>query len=153
MAVGDVTLFNRFYQDIGLEIHQLETDTIQVGFVDNTTTPTASTADPRWGSGGSTDFSANEVTPGGNYSSGGPTIANNTYAESAGVATFDGDNISITQDASNPDSVWWGIIYNSTAAGNQAIGFIELGSGLDLSTGDFSITWNASGIFTLQAAA
>lgn len=153
MAIGDVTLFNQFYEDIGLEVHQLETDTLKVGFITSAATPSASTADPRWGSGGTTNFSSSEVTPGGNYSSGGPTIANNTYTESSGTATLDGDNISISQDASNPDDARWGIIYNDTATGKNAIGFVDLGGTTDLSAGAFALNWNASGIATLAAAA
>lgn len=112
-------------------------------------TPSETTSDPRWGSGGSTNLSTNQVTPGGNYSSGGPTIANNTYTLSSVTATFDGDNISITQDASNPTNARWGVIYNDTASGKQALAFLDLGGATDLSAGDFSITFNASGIFTL----
>lgn len=135
--------------DIGLEIHQLETDTIKLGLVTSSVTPSETTSDPRWGSGGSTNLSTNQVTPGGNYSSGGPTIANNTYTLSSVTATFDGDNISISQDASNPTNARWGVIYNDTASGKQAIAFLDLGGATDLSAGDFSITFNASGIFTL----
>lgn len=135
--------------DIGLEIHQLETDTIKLGLVTSSVTPSETTSDPRWGSGGSTNLSTNQVTPGGNYSSGGPTIANNTYTLSSVTATFDGDNISISQNASNPTNARWGAIYNDTAAGKQALAFLDLGGATDLSAGDFSVTWNASGIFTL----
>src|SRR5690606_19238309 len=117
----DVTLFNQFKEDIGLEIHQLETDTFQLGLITSAVTPTASTTDPRWGSGGSTNLSSSQVTPGGNYTTGGPTIANNTYTETSGTATFDGDNVSISQDASNPDDARYGIIYNDTATGKQAV--------------------------------
>lgn len=135
--------------DIGLEVHQLETDTIKLGLVTSSVTPSETTSDPRWGSGGSTNLSTNQVTPGGNYSSGGPTIANNTYTLSSVTATFDGDNISISQNASNPTNARWGAIYNDTAAGKQALAFLDLGGATDLSAGDFSVTWNASGIFTL----
>lgn len=149
MAQGDITVFAQAKMDIGLEVHQLETDTIKLGLVTSSVTPSETTSDPRWGSGGSTNLSTNQVTPGGNYSSGGPTIANNTYTLSSVTATFDGDNISITQHASNPTDARWGAIYNDTAAGKQALAFLDLGGATDLSAGDFSVTWNASGIFTL----
>lgn len=149
MAQGDITVFAQAKLDIGLEIHQLETDTIKLGLVTSSVTPSETTSDPRWGSGGSTNLSTNQVTPGGNYSSGGPTIANNTYTLSSVTATFDGDNISISQNASNPTNARWGAIYNDTAAGKQALAFLDLGGATDLSAGDFSVTWNASGIFTL----
>jgi hypothetical protein len=149
MAQGDIVVFAQFKLDVGLEIHQLETDTIKLGLVTNVVTPTETTSDPRWGSGGSTNLATNQVTPGGNYSSGGPAIANNTYTLNSATTTFDGDDISILQDASNPTNARWGIIYNDTAAGKQAIGFLDLGGDTDLTAGDFSVTFNASGIFTL----
>jgi len=149
MAQGDVVLFNTFVLHVGLAVHQLETAVLKLGLITNGVTPAASTADPRWGSGGSTNLSSNQVTPGGNYSSGGPTIANNTYTLSSNVATLDGDNISIAQNASNPTNARWGIIYNDTSSGKEAIGFVDLGSVFDLSSGDLAINWNASGIATL----
>lgn len=149
MAQGDIVVFNQFKEDIGLELHQLETDVAKLGLIDSTVTPTAATSDPRWGAGGGTNLATNEVTPGGNYSAGGPAIANNAYTEAAGVATFDGDNISILQNASNPADARWAPIYNDTATGKQAIAFLDLGGVTDLTAGDFSVTWNAAGIFTL----
>lgn len=133
-------------------MHDLENDTIKVGLITSTTTPAITTADPRWGAGGSTNWSTNEVTAGGNYTAGGPTIANPTVTLSGGAGVFDGDDISITQHASNPTNARWGIIYNDTDAGKRALGYIDLGADTDLSNGDFSITWNASGIATLDQA-
>lgn len=150
MAKGDVGLFNQFRLDIGDEVYQLSTDTYKVGLVDSTTTPTATTADPRWGAGGTTNFSTNEVTAGGNYTAGGPSLGvSDHWTISGGTSTFDGDDVSILQNASNPTNARWGIIYNDTAAGKNAVGWVDLGSDSDLTSGDFSITWNASGIFTL----
>lgn len=149
MAQGDVTLFNSFALHVGLKVHQLETDVLKVGLINNGVTPAATTADPRWGAGGSTNLSSNQVTPGGNYASGGPTVANNTYTQATNVITLDGDNISITQNPSNPTNARWGIIYNDTSAGKECIGFVDLGSVFDLSSGDLALNWNASGIATL----
>jgi hypothetical protein len=148
MAAGDVVVFNQFLQDIGRATHQLETDTIRFALITNAVTPTASTADPRWGAGGTTNFDTNEVTAGGNYAAEGGDISA-TYSQAAGTATFDGTDISIAVNGSNPTNARWGIIYNDTAAGNQAIAFLDLGSVIDLSTGSFTVTWNASGIFTM----
>lgn len=149
MAQGDIVVFAQAKLDIGLEVHQLETDTVKLGLVTSGVTPTETTSDPRWGAGGGTNLSTNQVTPGGNYSTGGPTIANNVYTLASATVTFDGDNISILQNASNPTNARWGIIWNDTAAGDQALAYLDLGGTTDLTAGDFSVTWNASGIFTL----
>ena len=148
MAEGDVTVVNEFLEDVGLGVHDLNGDTVKLGLVTSSTTPTAATADPRWGAGGSTNWSTNEVTPGGNYASGGPDITN-TYSEGSGTATFDATDVSISENASNPTDARWGILYNDTSAGKEVIAFVDLGGDIDLSAGDFSITWNGSGIFTL----
>jgi hypothetical protein len=149
MAQGDVGIFNEFLETLGKSEVNLDTDSIKVGLADDTTTPTASTADPRWGAGGTTNFATNQVTPGGNYSSGGPDISS-TYSQSAGTATFDGSNIAISQNASNPTDARWGIIYDDTDADKKAIGWVDLGSVFDMTTGDLNINWNASGIFTIS---
>lgn len=148
MAIGDITAITQFKVDGWEKFHDLENDVIKVGLVTSTTTPTETTADPRWGAGGTTDWSTNEVTPGGNYSAGGSTIANPAVTIVTADAKFDGDDISILQNASNPTNARWGILYNDTDTGKRVIGFLDLGADVDLSAGDFTITWNASGILT-----
>lgn len=152
MAAGDVVFFDQFLVDVQEGVHNLETDDVRVGLIDATLTPAATTADPRWGAGGTTNYAAEEVTPGGNYTTGGPAVANPTVTLSAGSAVFDGDNISIAQNASNPTGARWGIIYNNTAAGKNGVGFVDLGTAIDLSAGAFSITWSGSGISSMNQA-
>lgn len=149
MAQGDVTLFNEFKEDIGQKVHNLSSDTYKLGLITNAVTPSASTSDPRWGAGGTTNLSSSQVTPGGNYSTGGPTIASTTYSETSGTATFDGSDVSIASDASNPNNARWGIIYNDTSTGKEAVAFVDLGGVTDLTAGAFAVTWSASGIFSL----
>ena len=149
MAQGDVTLFNEFKEDVGQKIHNLSSDTFKLGLVTNAVTPAASTTDPRWGAGGSTDLSSSQVTPGGNYATGGPALASSSWSETSGTATFDATDVSIAQDAANPNNARWAIVYNDTSAGKEAIAFVDLGGVTDLTAGNLAITWNASGIFSL----
>ncbi len=150
MAQGDIVFFNQFYEDEGLKVHNLNTDTLKVGLVDNTTTPSASTANPHWSATG-TNFLANEVTPGGNYTTGG-SDTNNTFSESGGTATLGATDITWSQNGSNPTGVWWGIIYNDTATNKPCIAYIELGGPVDMTTGDLTINWGSSAIGTKAAA-
>jgi len=152
MAAGDVVYFDQWLVDVQEGVHDMETDTFKVGLVTSTVTPSTTTADPRWGAGGSTNLSTNEVTPGGNYSSGGITLANPSVTLSGGAGVFDGDDISVTQNGSNPTDARWAPIYNDTAAGKNAVGYVDLGADTDLSAGAFSITWNASGISSMNQA-
>jgi hypothetical protein len=146
MAQGDFIIFNQWKKDLGLKIHDLDNDTFKLGLITNAVTPAANTADPRWGAGGSTNFSSNQVTPGGNYATGGPTLANPTLVESAGVVTWDADNITISSSGSNPTNARWGIVYNDTATGKQAVGFVDLGTVVDLTAAPFAGNVNAAGL-------
>lgn len=151
MAAGDIIIFNKFLEDEADELHNCSGDVWYLGLVDSTTSPTKTTADPRWGSGGSTNFATNEVTPGGNYSANGVSLSGtitDNLTITGNVTSFLGDNVSIAQHASNPTDARWGIIYNNTDAGKRAICAVDLGSVRDLSGGPFSITFPSNVIFT-----
>ena len=71
-------------------------------------------------------------------------------SEAAGTMTFDSaTNPTWAQDASNDVDAYWGIIYNYTDAGKDCLAYIELGGPVDMTAGDLTITWNASGILTI----
>jgi len=150
MAQSDLTLFNEHINSLGDGVYALDADVIRVAIIDSVQTPLATSADPRWGAGGSTNFDTNEVTEGaGAYALEGIDIAA-TWSEAAGTGTFDGADITTwTQNASNPPDARWLIIYDDTVAGNQCIGFLDLGAIFDMTTGDLNVTWNAAGIFTI----
>jgi hypothetical protein len=151
MALGDVVFFDQWLVDVQEALHDHETGAFNLGLITSAVTPSATTSDPRWGAGGGTNLSTNQVTPGGNYSTGGPSIANPTVTLTSGAGVWDADDVAIAQNASNPTNARWGIIYNS--GNNRCVGFVDLGAAIDLSAGDFSVTWNASGIESLNQAA
>lgn len=149
MAAGDVTVFDAHLQNIGRAVHNLETGDISMGLIVDETTPTANAADPAWGEGGTTDYNDAEVTAqAGNYAADGPSIGG-TYSQTAGTATFDVTDVDIEQNGSNPTDARWGIVYDETATNNNAIGFLDLGTNIDLSAGDFTVTWHANGFYTI----
>jgi hypothetical protein len=145
MATGDIRWFSRGLLDLGKKLHDLSSDTFKVGLITSAATPVIGSADPRWGAGGTTNFATNQVTPGGNYSTGGPSLATVTWTEVSNVPTFRANDVTITQNAGNPTNARWGIIYNDTDAGKRAIGFIDFGSDRNLTTGDFTINFGGSG--------
>ena len=149
MAQGDLTIFQEYLGSLGLAEFNLNTDTYKLGIVTSTNAPITGDADPGWSASRSTDFSATQVTPGGNYADGGPDITN-TYSEAGGTATFDGADITILQNASNPTNARWGIIYNDTDSDKKAMLFVDLGSDFNMTTGDLVFTWNASGLKTIS---
>jgi len=146
MATGDNIFFDEaldtaFFSGWGAS------DDIKVAILDNTTTPAAADATPALG-----DYT--EVGTAGTYIAGGTSIGTwgALSTESGGTLTFDsGTNPTWTQDASNDTDASWALIYNDTQTGDPAIAFIELGT-VDMSAGSLTITWNASGIFTIAKA-
>lgn len=153
MARGDVHVFAAFELASKAGTFNLATDAIKLGIVTNTTVPSVSTADPRWGAGGTTNFSTNEVTTGTGYSAGGPTLASQSYTQSSGVNTFTAANLTVAQDASTGfTNGYYGILYDSTDAGKHAIAFVDLGGPVSIQAGPLVINWNGSGIFTETAA-
>jgi len=147
MAAGDFTLFEEFADQIGEEGHKFDTDTLKLGIVDDTITPTAADATPTW-----SDYSANEVSTAGGYTANGVTLSSVTWTESGGVATLDAADVSITQNASGFTDAYWAILYNDTNAADMAIGFLEMGGPVSEAAGPVAINWNANGILTVTVS-
>lgn len=147
MATGTVTVFQEFSDQLGKEIHNFSSDTLKIGIINNTLTPTAGDTTPTWG-----DYSANEVSTGGGYTANGITLASVTWAETGGVATLDAANVSLSQNASGFTDAYWGIIYNDTATNDDAIAFVELGGPVSEQSGPVAINFNASGILTVTVS-
>lgn len=149
MAQGDYITFNQAKLDILNGIFDLDTDDIRLGFTNSTTTPTATTAGPHWGGTGTTNLAANEVN-GGNVPVGGFVLTGETLTPAGGTVTWDDTgNVSILQNVANPNNARWGILYDNTDVNKRAIGYLDLGGVTDMTAGDFTVTWNANGIFTL----
>jgi len=144
MARGDVTVFDEAKAKM-LDGDWASTDHFYCAICDNTATPTAATGTPVLG-----DFT--EVGTDGTYVAGGTDLGalSALVTEADGTMTFDSTtNPTWAQNASNDTDAYWGIIYNYTDAGKDALAFVDLGGPVDMSAGDLTITWNASGIFTI----
>ena len=148
MARGDLTTFEEYSLQLGSKFHDLTSDTLKLGIIDNTAAPTAGDATPTW-----TDYSANEVSTAGGYTAGGETLTTVTFTETGGVATLDADDVVISQNASGFTDGYWGILYNDTNSTDAAICFIDLGGPVSEVDGDITISFNASGINTVTVSA
>lgn len=144
MARGDLTVFDEakaYMIDGGWEA----ADDIKCAILDNTVAPTAADTTPALA-----DYT--EVGAAGTYTAGGTSLGTlgTLVTEAGGTMTFDSaTNPTWAQDASNDTDAFWGLIYNDTDAGDLAIAFVDLGGPVDMTAGDLTITWNASGIFTI----
>jgi len=152
MAAGAIEWFEEameYMLDGGWEA----ADSIKLGLTSST--PAAADAVPAFVSGGTTNYT--EVTPAtGNYTAGGEVLDTwtNMVTEVNAIVTIDdtGPSVSWLQNASNPTNARWGIIYNSTDTAQRALAYIDLGAVIDMTAGDLTITWNASGIATITKA-
>lgn len=150
MAAGDLVWFSQAKLDLLLKRHDLSSDTIKVALVTNVLTPTETDAAPHFGGTGTTNFATNECAAGGNYTSGGLTLASKTAALVGANAKFDADDVSILKHASNPTNGRWWIGYNDTDANKRALFFVDLGAVIDHSLYDGGIRFDANGIIVLS---
>lgn len=145
MARGDVTIFEEARATL-IEGGWEAADVIKIAILDDTTTPAADDAAPELG-----DYT--QVGSGGTYVAGGTSLGTlgDCVSETGGTVTFDSaTNPTWAQDPGNDVDAYWGLIYNDTDASDLAIGFVDLGGPVDMSGGDLTITWDASGIFTIS---
>jgi hypothetical protein len=124
-----------------------DSDTIKVALVGSAYTPNQDTHD-YWD-----DVVANEVT-GTGYTAGGATLAGKTV-------TYDSANNVIVLDAN--DVVWasstitarYAVIYDDSGATNAQkvlIGYLDFGSDQSSTNGNFTVTWDATGIVRITVA-
>jgi hypothetical protein len=144
MAQGDVIVFNEalgFLLDGGFE----SADDIKIAICDNTSAPTQNQASPTL-----SDFT--QVGSAGSYTAGGTSLGDlgTLVTQSSNVMTFDSaTNPTWAANASNDTDAYWGIIYNDTDATDRAIAYVDLGGPVNMATTALTITWSASGIFTI----
>jgi len=75
------------------------------------------------------------------------TLASPTFTIAAGVAKFDGTDISVaTTTLTGVEGI---ILWDDTIAGDPLLCSVDFGSTYATSAGTFAVTWNAAGIFTI----
>ena len=95
------------------------------------------------------DVSANEVS-GTNYTAEGEALANVAVTAASGTATVDADDTTWLQNAGGFTDARYAYIYKDTGTPATSLIFMSI----DLTTnrgnvnGDFTLQWNASGLFT-----
>lgn len=151
MAAGNWIVYGPALEAYHKGTIDLDTDTFRMVLVTSSYTPAQNT-DDAW-----SDISANEVAAGGGYSTHGKLVTQ-SVTRSSNVVTFDCDDQSwaaatitakyavLVKDA-NADG--------SLAAGDVPLAYCDLESGggsLSSTAAAFSVTINASGVFTVTAA-
>ena len=122
-----------------------DSDTIKVALTTSSYTPNQDTHDYF-------DDITNQVS-GAGYTSGGATLASKTVTYTSGTNTqaFDAADVTWT---SSTITARYAVIYDSTGVSSTSplIGYVDFGADVTSSGGDFTIQWNASGIFTIAVS-
>ena len=93
----------------------------------------------------------NQLSTAGNYTSGGATLGTKTYAVSSLTTTFDAaDTVWTTATFSADQAHIWDDTPTSPA--DPLISYVDFGATNSPSAADFTLAWNASGIFTITVA-
>ena len=149
MAAGDLVVFNQakmWLADGTMDLDDTTSDQYKVALI--TTLPLVTEATPILAT-------FTEVTGGGTYTTGGESIVitSGSWAESSGTVTFDtATNPQWLQNASNPTDARAAVFYRDGTHNSITDPFllmVDLGGVIDMTAGDLTITWNASGLFTL----
>lgn len=124
-----------------------DTDTIKVALLSNSYTPDQDAHNYF------DDVVAYEVT-GTGYTAGGATLANktNSYNSATNVITLDADDVTWS---SSTITARYAVIYDATPATNATkplVGYVDFGSDQSSSNGNFTITWDATGIVRVTVA-
>lgn len=146
MSVGQTHVSARFVQNMAVTglASLWASDVIKAALITSAVAPTITDADPRWGAGGTTNYSTNEVTPGGNYAAGGLIVPGTVATNSGAAVLLQGTSPLLwAANASNPTNAAWVIFYDSTDAGKHVFGFMDLGGTVSLVPG---LQINLSGV-------
>jgi hypothetical protein len=124
-----------------------DTDTIKVALLSNAYTPDQDAHNYF------DDVVANEVT-GTGYTQGGITLANktNTYNSATNVIVLDADDVTWS---SSTITARYAVVYDASPGTNATrplIGYVDFGSDQSSSNGNFTITWDATGIVRITVA-
>ena len=141
MASGlyGITFLNALKNDLALDLDSTTGDRFKAMLVTSSYTPNFGTHDFK------ADVS-NEVS-GTGYSAGGKSLTSVALTQSAGTITFDAANLTW---ASSTITARAAVIYDDSLTSDPLICYIDFGADKSAASGDFVLSFNASGVFTLD---
>lgn len=140
-------LYGKFIQKAFNKEIDWDTDTIKVALLTSSYTPDQDVHDYF------DDVVGNEVT-GTGYTTGGATLASktSTYDASTNVIVLDAADVTW---AASTITARYAVVYDAsggTNSTNPLIGYVDFGSDQSSSNGNFTITWDATGIVRVTVA-
>ena len=139
----NITFFNSFKEYLADGTMDMDDDDFRIILLDSDYTFDAAHSEKP-----QTSVSNEQLPTANGYTQNARSI-NATWVNSAGVITFDGDDITWTASG-GAISASHAIIYDSTHASDKLVCHISLGAQSAGDGTDFKITFNASGIFELS---
>lgn len=148
MASSTFYKFNQFVGDLGVKLHDLDTDELKIlltntapnaadTHIDTSTTPCEIHA----------TSGAVEIAAGNGYTKGGEIVSTNVYAQSSGVGKLYGVKVTFTATGAIP-TFRYAVLYNNTggaAATRLPIGWWDYGvGGVTLGNGETFIVGNSN---------
>ena len=134
-----ITFLNALKNDLAVDLDDTTADRFKVMLVTSSYSPNF----------GTHDFKAdvtNEVT-GTGYSAGGKSLSSVTLTQSGGTITFDAADVTWS---SSTITARGAVVYDDSLTNDPLICYIDFGADKTSTAGDFTVTFNASGIFTLD---
>ena len=117
--------YQDFVEQLGLEQHNLNTDTLCIALTNTTPVVTHTTL---------SDIT--EIADGNGYSTGTHSVANSAYTESSGTGTLVGDKVTITASGGAIAQFRYAVLYNNSNATDMLICYWDYGSAVDLADGE-----------------
>jgi len=129
-----------FVEQLGLEQHNLNTDTLKVALTNTLPVNTQTVFDAV------TNHAAPAAANG--YTAGGEDVTN-TWSESGGTATLAGSDITYTASGGNLGPFRYMVLYNDTNATDMLVAYYDHGSEVTLADGESFVFDVLTNLFTL----
>ena len=133
--------FNAFVADLASKVHNLGADTVKIMLTN--TAPAATNA---------VKSDITEIAAGNGYTAGGNAVTITSSAQSGGTYKLVGNNVTWTASGGTIATFRYAVLYNSTPANGNLIGFWDYGAAVSVTNGNsFQVQLDpVNGILQLQ---
>jgi type IV pilus biogenesis protein CpaD/CtpE len=133
--------FNAFVEDVAEKVHNLQSDTLKVMLTN--TAPVATNA---------VKADITEISAGNGYTAGGTQATLVSSSQSSGSYTLKLNNVTFTASAGSIGPFRYCVLYNSTPASGNLIGWYDYGAALTITASNsFQVQFDATnGVLTLS---
>lgn len=133
--------FNQFVADVANKVHNLGSDTLKIMLTD--TAPVATNT---------VKANITEIAAANGYTAGGTAATLVSSAQASGLYTLKLNNVTFTASGGSIAQFRYAVLYNSTAASGNLIGWYDYGAEVNVTTGNsFQVQFDAvNGVLTIQ---